>query len=133
MIRSDHPSDTKRGGVCIYYKEHLPFVRRGDITCLYECIVVEIKVKTSKCFVTCLYRCPNQTTDETNVLLSGFEQICSNIALESPTCSIVIGDLNAKCTNWCPTGISNPCGLELYTIFICILFTVDKICYNMLQ
>ena len=54
MIRSDHPSNTKRGGVCIYYKEHLPFVRRDDITCLDECIVGEIKVKNSKCFVTCL-------------------------------------------------------------------------------
>ena len=32
MIRSDHPSNTKRGGVCIYYKDHLQFVRRDDIT-----------------------------------------------------------------------------------------------------
>ena len=39
MIRSDHPSNTKRGGVCIYYKEHLPFIRRNDITSLDECIV----------------------------------------------------------------------------------------------
>ena len=23
LIRSDHPSNTKRGGVCIYYKESL--------------------------------------------------------------------------------------------------------------
>ena len=24
LIRADHPNNTKRGGVCIYYKEHLP-------------------------------------------------------------------------------------------------------------
>ena len=24
LIRSDHPNDIKRGGVCIYYKESLP-------------------------------------------------------------------------------------------------------------
>ena len=48
MIRSDYPSNTKRGGVCIYYKEHLPFVRRDDITILDECILGEIKVKNSK-------------------------------------------------------------------------------------
>ena len=24
LVRSDHPSNTKRGGVCIYYKNHLP-------------------------------------------------------------------------------------------------------------
>ena len=37
MIRSDPPSNTKRRRVCIYYKEHLPFVRRDDITFLDEC------------------------------------------------------------------------------------------------
>ena len=31
MIRADHPSNTKRGGVCIYYKEHLPLIRKIDI------------------------------------------------------------------------------------------------------
>ena len=31
LIRSDHPSNTKRGGVCIYYKESLA-VRSVDIT-----------------------------------------------------------------------------------------------------
>ena len=90
MLRSDHPSNTKRGGVCIYYKEHLPFVRRDDIANLDECIVGEIKVKNSKCFVTCLYRSPNQTADETDIFLSGLEQIWSSIALESPTCSVLL-------------------------------------------
>ena len=38
ILRSDHPSNTKRGGVCIYYKEHLPFVRRDHIANLDECM-----------------------------------------------------------------------------------------------
>ena len=116
MIRSDHPSDTKRGGVCIYYKEHLPFVRRNDITFLDECLVGEIKIGKSKCFVTCAYRSPNQTADELTVFLSGFEQTCSSIALESPLCSFITGDLNAKCSNWWKDGTSNPCGLELHNL-----------------
>ena len=78
MIRSDHPSNTKRGGVCIYYKEHLPFVRRDDITFLDECLVGEIKIKNSKCFITCVYRSPSQTADELDIVLSGLEQICSS-------------------------------------------------------
>ena len=88
MARSDHPSNTKRG-VCIYYKEHLPFVRRTDIAFLDECIVAEIKIKKSKLLVTCAYRSPNQTVDEINNFLIGFERICSSIALESPLCSVV--------------------------------------------
>ena len=116
MIRSDHPSNSKRGGVCIYYKEHLPFVRRNDITFLDECIVGEIKIGNSKCFVTCAYRSPSQTADETNIFISGLEQTCSSIDLESPLCSFVIGDLNAKCSNWWKDGINNPCGLELHNM-----------------
>ena len=90
MIRSDHPSDTKRGCVCIFYKEHLPFVWRRDITFLDECIVGEIKKNNKKCFITCLYRSPNQTIDEVDNFLTGFEKICSSIALESSSYSVVI-------------------------------------------
>ena len=116
LIRADHPSNTKRGGVCILYKEHLPFICRDDIKCLDECIVGEIKIKKSKCFLTCLYRSPSQTEDETEQFLLGFEQMCSSIALESPFCSIIIGDLNAKCTNWWTQGTNNTCGLQLYDL-----------------
>ena len=31
VLRLDHPSDTKRGCVAIYYKEHLPLKRRDDL------------------------------------------------------------------------------------------------------
>ena len=67
MIRSDHPSNTKRGGVCIYYREHLPFINRTDLTFIDECLVGEIAHKNSKCFVSCFYRSPNQTEDELNI------------------------------------------------------------------
>ena len=99
MIRSDHPSDTKRGGVCMYYKEHLAFTRekRYHIS----------RCNNKKGFVTCLYRSPTQTEDETNIFISGFEQICSSIALESPLFCLITGDLNAKGNNWWQDGINN--------------------------
>ena len=84
MIKSDHPSNTKRGGVCMYYKDHLPLVVRTDLMLIDECIVGEIKYKSSKCFISCFYRSPNQTVEEVNNFISGFEQICSSIALEHP-------------------------------------------------
>ena len=40
--------------------------------------------------------------------------ICSSIALESPLCCFITGDLNAMRTNWWQDGINNPCALELY-------------------
>ena len=45
MMRADHPSNTKRGGVCLYYKEHLRIIRRNDISNLKECLVTEITAK----------------------------------------------------------------------------------------
>ena len=32
LAGSDQPSNTKRGGVVIYYKDHLPVLRRNDIS-----------------------------------------------------------------------------------------------------
>ena len=35
FIKGDHPSNTKRGGVCIYYKETLP-LKLYNINYVYE-------------------------------------------------------------------------------------------------
>ena len=105
--------NAKRGGVCIFYKKYLPLVKRDDISPLSECLVCEINVKKSKCFITCVYRSPSQSLEEFNDFCIGFESICTNIALESPFCSFIFGDFNAKCTNWWSSGVNNHNGLEL--------------------
>ena len=42
LVRSDQPSNSKRGGVCIYYKETLP-LRVINVNYLNECIRLELK------------------------------------------------------------------------------------------
>ena len=42
-MRADHPSDSKNGRVCIYYKEHIPLIKRDDICTLGNCLVTEIR------------------------------------------------------------------------------------------
>ena len=54
--------------------------------------------------------------DEINVLLPVFQEGCSKTALESPSCSVVIGDLDAKCNNCWTGGTNNYIGLELYNL-----------------
>ena len=49
LIWSDHPSNTKRGGVCIYYKESFS-VSLVDITSLPECLVCEVTIQNKKNF-----------------------------------------------------------------------------------
>ena len=72
LLRADHPSNTKRGGVCMYYKNYLPVIRRTDLSDLQECIVAEVTVDKERCFLTCLYRSPSQNDDE-------FETFCSDL------------------------------------------------------
>ena len=48
LIRSDHPSDSKKGGVCIYYKEHITLIRRDDLCTLDNCLVTEIRSQNEK-------------------------------------------------------------------------------------
>ena len=60
LKRADHPSDSKRGGVCICYKEHIPLIKRDDICTLDNCLMTEIRLQGEKCFLTCIYRSPSQ-------------------------------------------------------------------------
>ena len=52
LIRSDHPSNTKRSGVCICYKKSLA-VRTVNITSLTECLVREVTIQNKKRIFCC--------------------------------------------------------------------------------
>ena len=51
FIRSDHPNEIKRGGVCMYFKESLPLIRGNDLTKIKDCLVTEINVNNENCFL----------------------------------------------------------------------------------
>ena len=48
MVRADHPSEDKRSGVCIYYKNTLP-LKVLNTHILQECINFEIKIENKLC------------------------------------------------------------------------------------
>ena len=50
LVRADHPSNKKREGVCMYYKEHLPIIERDDLCTLKECLVTVIIVDKKNFF-----------------------------------------------------------------------------------
>ena len=113
LIRSDHPSDFKKGGVCIYCKEHLPLIKRDDICTLDNCLVTEIRSPNEKCFLNCLYRSPSQNQDEFENFCTKFDVLLSQINDELPICSVVTGDFNARCSRWCRNDITNFAGKEI--------------------
>ena len=50
LIRFDHRSDSKKVGVCIYYKEHITLIRRDDLCTLDNCLVTDIRSQTKNAF-----------------------------------------------------------------------------------
>ena len=48
LLRADHPSNSKRGGACLYFKEHLSLILRNDLSILQKCLVTEIIVDNEK-------------------------------------------------------------------------------------
>ena len=72
LLRADHPSNAKRGGVCIYYKEILA-LRMISIPYLNESLLCEVTKRSKKCIIGTAYRSPKQNSDEFESFLSNFE------------------------------------------------------------
>ena len=100
LLRVDCPSNKKRGGVCMYYKEHLPIIKRDDLCTLKECLVMEIRVDQKKFFFSCLYRSPGQKQDEFEEFYNDLNLLLFNINDVNPTLSVTTGDFNAKSSRW---------------------------------
>ena len=50
ILRADHPSNNKHGGVCIYFKQFLPLIRGDDLSTMQVVIVIEISEKNETFF-----------------------------------------------------------------------------------
>ena len=73
IVRQDHLSNAKRGGVCVCYKKTLPF-KLINIIYLQECIAFEIRIGRKCCKFIYFYRSPSQTNGE-------FESFLKNVKL----------------------------------------------------
>ena len=58
IARSDHPSGSKRGGLCCYFKESL-LKRTLKITPLATCLVLEMLYNNKLVLVSVIYRSPS--------------------------------------------------------------------------
>ena len=117
LVRCDHPSDLKQGGVCVYFKEHLNLIVRNDLCKLRECLVCEIRSDNNKkSFVTGLYRSPSQTVEQFEEFKINFSAILSSIHNENPFVSVVLGDFNARNSIWWTDDIDNYWGTDIDAI-----------------
>ena len=103
VVRADHPSNTKKGGVCIYFKNSLP-LKVLDIQLLQECINFEIKIADKTCNFISLYRSPSQSKDEFESFADNLELNLDSLALRNPYLIVVLGDFNAQTKGWYSLG-----------------------------
>ena len=74
LIHSDHPSNKKRGGICIHYKNLLP-LKVTDVRLLEECIAFDLIISNQLCSFVGLYRYPSQSQDNFVTFSDNFEMI----------------------------------------------------------
>ena len=62
MLRADHASNSKRGGLSVYYKNSLA-LRLIDVHYLQECLIFEILICRKSCSFISLFWSTSQSSD----------------------------------------------------------------------
>jgi len=112
IFRCDHPSDSKRGGVCIFYRDHLALVKKPELTSLDECLVCEMKTGANRFFLCLCYRSPSQNSDE----FADFSRKWEETNDCSPTAAIFLGDFNIRNSDWWDGDTTDPHGREIHNL-----------------
>ena len=99
LIRSDHPSNDKRGGVCVYFKSSLP-IQLLSVSMLHEFISLEIRIDDKFCNLIYLYRSLSQKMKEFETFVKSLELNVELIFTKNPCLTVVIGDFDVKLHNW---------------------------------
>ena len=94
LVHADHPSNLKKGGVCIYYKESLA-IQLINVSYLSCCLLCEVTFNNNKGYVAVLYRPPSQTSSTFNYFLSNFGKMLQEVSAFKSDFSIILGDFNA--------------------------------------
>ena len=99
MVRVDHLVNSKRGGVCMSYKNCLPLKVLG-IRFLHESIAFNAQMVDKLCSFISLYRSPNQSYDDFVSFLNNSEFTLGTLVQKNPFLLVALGDFNAKSSNW---------------------------------
>ena len=105
-MQSDHPLTSKRGGVCIYYKNYLR-LRIISVNYLSECINFEVIIGNKICNFITLYRSPSQNQDDFQAFTDNLEMNLQTLVQINSFLMVVFGDFNTKSKHWCSQDSTN--------------------------
>ena len=95
FIRADHLPNTKRGGVCICFKESLP-LRLHNVSYLSEWICFEIMILNKLYNFISLYISPSQCSNQFENFVYNLDLMLEALTQKNPFLTVIIGDFNAK-------------------------------------
>ena len=87
------PSDSKRAGICFYYKESLGG-KIINLSARNERILCEVSMENCKDFIAVRCRSPSQNNDQFENFLSSIEDLINKITLSNPLFYLILGDFN---------------------------------------
>ena len=99
LLRADHASNSKRGGVCVYYKSSLA-LRLIDVHYLQEYLIFEILISGKSCNFVSLCRSPIQSSDSSEEFADNLQLSLDKISNQNPSLTVVLGDFNTKSSTW---------------------------------
>ena len=99
LIRTDHSCNIKRGSSCLYYRHSLVFWLL-NIQYLEEYINFEISFACKICNFISLYRSPSQSHDVFETFADNLDLNLNTTANKNPFMIVILGDFNAKSSNW---------------------------------
>ena len=99
LIRADHPSNSKRGGICVYYRNSLP-LKLLNIFHLQVCIVFELKIGNKFCKIVYLCRSLSQYDGEFDTFSDNLEVTLDKVFETNLFLVTAFGDFNAKLSQW---------------------------------
>ena len=113
IYRSDRPSNSKTGGVFMFFREGLPIKRRPDLELLQELSVTELIISRQKNFLINLYCSPSQTSEQYENFVDRLQVMINQVRGERPCCIILTGDFNCRSSQWWEDDAENPEGTAL--------------------
>ena len=99
LIRSDHPSNKKRGGICIYYKNFLSLQVTG-VRLLEECITFDLIISKKIFSFVAFYRSSSQSQDDFATFSDNFQVTLDFVSKKNPFLIAVLGDFKAILKQW---------------------------------
>ena len=99
----------------MYYKENLS-LRIISTSYFDQCLLCEVTCQNKKGYITVIYRSPSQSCCEFEDFLFNLEKLINQIKQLKPSFTIILGDFNARSSDWWPDDITSPEGTHINSL-----------------